>query len=79
VPPRYVSKKLKITDDEGKIFLKNMDKFLLKYTEQCNIESNIFVYHISMTNFTAKARDERFEYGKNKVHILSAWCVCGLG
>jgi len=56
-------------------------KFLPKYAEKYNTDSNIFVYHISTTNFMAKARDERFEfeYGKNKVHIISAWRVCGLG
>jgi len=27
----------------------------------------------------AKGRDERFEYGKNKIHIISAWRACGLG
>jgi hypothetical protein len=70
VSPRHVSKKHKNTDDEGNIFLKNVGKFLPKYAEQYNIESNIFVYHISTTNFIAKARDERFEYGKNKVHII---------
>jgi hypothetical protein len=79
VAPLYVSKKHKNTDDEGNIFLKNMGKFLPKCAEQHNIESNIFDYHISTTNFMAKTRDEHFEYGKNKVHITSAWRFCGLG
>ena len=75
----YVSKKHKNADNEGNTFLKNVGKFLPKYAEKYNVESNIFDYHISTTNFMAKARDEHFEYGKNKIHIISAWRVCGLG
>ena len=55
-----------------------MGKFLPNYAEQYNIEGNIFVYHISTTNFMAKAHGECFEYGKITVHIISAWRVCCL-
>jgi len=40
VPPRYVPKKHKNTDDESNIFLKNVGKFLPKHAEQYNIGSN---------------------------------------
>jgi hypothetical protein len=79
VAPRYISKKHKNTDDEVDRFLKNVGKFLPEYAEKYNTDSNIFAYHISTTNFMAKAREERFEYDKNKVHIISAWRVCCLG
>jgi hypothetical protein len=55
--PVIFLKKHKNTDDEGNIFLKNVGKFLPKYAEQYNIESNIFVCHISTTNFIVNARD----------------------